>query len=138
MRFETNEALLKDLSWPEHAMDRRGMMSWTGILFDESRQAVKATASVVVEDTTLTLRLDNGIEGGDNRNLLEATWTLGSTDGDGPTLTFVTRSGSPVTPDEARIVNEFKDRVDEIGTIPHFQPMALRNAASGPRRSPGI
>lgn len=136
MRFETNESLLKELAWPEHAMDRRGAMTWATILRDERDQAVKATASVVVEDTTVTLRLNAGTGGGENRSLLEATWKL---DGpDGPVLTFATRAGSPAALDEARIVTEFQDRVNEMGILPHFQPMAPRNASTSPKRSPGL
>lgn len=130
------QALLAELAWPEHALDRKGTLTWSAALRDAPSEGgtTLASASVLVSDTQLTLRCRSATVGGPMEPLLEAKWTFSGDSA--PELASYTQMGQGQPLDEAKAIAFFQDRVNLLGVRPQFQAFAARATPSAPAPKP--
>lgn len=129
MSFSSPEALLSQVGWPADALNRRGALSWSKMLSEDPAEPLNTTvasAAVLVNNETITLRYRTATLGGKVSPQLEAKWSIAQEGS--PVLLSHSELGQKVDLNEDAAISAFQRRLLLMATRPSFEPMAPRRA----------
>jgi hypothetical protein len=132
MSFSSPEDLLNQVGWPAQFLNRRGALSWSSVLSEDTvdpRNTQIASAAVLVQDALVTLRYRTATLGGKVTPEFEAKWDIAN--GGSPSLVSCKEQGVESALSGQQALSAFQRRVLLMATPPSFEPMA-------PRKAPGL